>query len=113
VSAPPPGAELARLETIPDAGAIVVDVGGVSVLLTRRGAQAFAYINRCTHAHYPLDENGRVLVQEARYIVCPQHGASYELDTGKCAGGPCNGAGLTPVPVEMRAGAAFVAIPRE
>lgn len=105
MSDPAPGEVLARLEDVPDAGAIAIEIRGVALILARRGVQVFAYENRCAHADYPLQRaDGSILVQEARYLVCDVHGASYELDTGACAGGPCNGAGLRRVAVEVRDG---------
>lgn len=105
----PAGAVLARIAHLPDPGVRVVDCGGVSLLVTRRGAEIAVFRNRCPHAGYPLQRaDGRVLVQEGRYIVCGAHGASFVLDDGACAGGPCNGARLERVPVLVRDGAVFV-----
>lgn len=104
------GLALARLTDIPDPGAIVADAGGVSLILTRRGECAAAFLNRCSHADYPLQRaDGRVIVQEGRFLVCGVHGASYTLDDGACAGGPCNGKGLTAVAIEVRDGVIFTA----
>ncbi|GAM97100.1 ferredoxin subunits [alpha proteobacterium U9-1i] len=103
---PAPGAELARVEDVPDNGAIALHFENDSVLLTRRGAEVFAYVNLCPHSYYHLDrEDGRVLVQEQRFIVCPHHGASFELTSGACAGGPCNGEGLQTIAIDVRDGA--------
>lgn len=110
---PPPGAQLARTEDIADPGALVLTfkADGVyaSILLTRRGAQVFGYENVCPHAGYPLQRaDGGVLIQEGRYLVCGAHGASFVLDTGACAGGPCNGDPLKRIAVEVREGAVFM-----
>ncbi len=103
---PAPGSFLTRLEDVPDPGAVVLrfqsDGAHFSILITRRAHAVFAYENVCPHAGYPLQRaDGRVLVQEGRYLVCGAHGASFVLDTGACAGGPCNGEGLTPLAVEV------------
>lgn len=110
---PAPGAVLARLADVPDPGAIALHFARgderYSILIARRGGEAFAYENRCSHADYPLDrDDGVVLVQEGRYLVCPHHGASYALDTGACAGGPCNGAGLRRISIQVRDGAVLI-----
>jgi nitrite reductase/ring-hydroxylating ferredoxin subunit len=111
VSSPPVphGVELARLEDIPDASAIVVHAGKdetrVSLILTRRGERISCFRNRCSHANYPLQRaDGAILVQEGRYLVCGAHGASYTLDEGACTGGPCNGAGLERIAIVVRDG---------
>lgn len=101
---------LARLDALPDHGAIVAEFeeGGVrrSLILTRSGDRISAFRNTCPHAGYPLQRaDGRILVQENRYLVCAAHGASFTLTDGACAGGPCNGAGLERVEIEVRDGA--------
>jgi nitrite reductase/ring-hydroxylating ferredoxin subunit len=100
---------LARFDDLPDPGAIALTFRGegayFSLILARRGDAVFAYENNCPHAGYPLQRaDGRVLLQDARYLVCNAHGASFLLDTGACAGGPCNGEGLKPFAVELRDG---------
>jgi nitrite reductase/ring-hydroxylating ferredoxin subunit len=94
---------LARLDALPDRGAIVVEFedGGVrrSLILVRSGDRISAFRNKCPHAGYPLN----------RYLVCAAHGASFTLTDGACAGGPCNGAGLERVEIEMRDGAVHLA----
>ncbi|HRP12172.1 MAG TPA: Rieske 2Fe-2S domain-containing protein [Terricaulis sp.] len=105
-----PGATLALLADLPDPGALRVEAGGLSLILTRRGDRVAAFLNRCTHADYPLQHaDGRLIVQEGRYLVCAVHGASYALDDGACAGGPCNGRGLTRVAVAVRDGVVVIA----
>ena len=111
---PGPGALLAKLEDIPDASARAFDFTHddkrYSLILARSGDAVFAYENRCAHAAYPLERpDGAVLVQSGRYLVCAMHGASFELATGACAGGPCNGRGLTPVVIRVEANAVWMA----
>lgn len=110
----PRGVALARHEDVPDAGAIVVYAGEadarVSLILTRRGNAVSCFRNRCAHANYPLQRaDGRIVVQEARYLLCAAHGASYTLDDGACAGGPCNGDGLERIAITIRDGVVFTA----
>ena len=86
------GVLLAQVHDVPDCGAIALDFAKgedrFSMLLARRGDAVFGYENHCPHAGYPLERpDGRVLVQQQRYMVCTAHGASFELDTGACAGG--------------------------
>ena len=103
------GTLLARVSDIANPGAIVVkldpsDFWG-SVMLARSGGDIAAFHNRCPHAGYPLQhEDGRVRVQQGRFIVCGVHGASYELKTGACAGGPCNGDALTRIAIVVTDG---------
>lgn len=110
----PRGLLLAPMGSIPDPGAIVVYAGEgdarISLLLTRRGRHVACFRNRCSHANYPLQRaDGRISVQDGRYMLCAAHGASYTLEEGACAGGPCNGAGLERLAVAVRDGSVFVA----
>ena len=42
-------------------------------------------------------------------IECHAHGARFDPATGNCTGGPCDGRALTPLPIEERDGAAWLA----
>jgi nitrite reductase/ring-hydroxylating ferredoxin subunit len=110
----PRGVALARLQDIPNTSAVVVYVGEgdapVSLILTRQGEAIACFRNRCAHANYPLQRaDGRIVVQEGRYLVCAAHGASYTLSDGACAGGPCNGDGLERIAIVVRDGVVFTA----
>lgn len=54
-----------------------------------------AYLNRCAHVPVELDWNeGRFFDEGGLYLVCATHGAIYDPEDGRCAGGPCRGRGL-------------------
>lgn len=111
---PKPGLFLARVDAVPNPGAIVVDFAEgearLSIVVTRRGDAIAAFRNRCPHAGYPMERpDGRMVIQEGRYLVCTAHGASFALESGACAGGPCNGEGLERFAVEVRDGGVFIA----
>ncbi len=54
-----------------------------------------AYVNQCIHAGTPLDWwPNEFFSDDGRLLICATHGALYEPDTGRCAGGPCGGGGL-------------------
>ena len=106
---PASGTLLAKLDDIPDGEAHVFDFRAGpaiwSVILARRDGHVFAYENECPHAGHPLERpDGRVLMQEGRYLVCSAHGASFTVDDGECAGGPCGGDPLTAVAVVVADG---------
>lgn len=108
-----PGQVLARLGDLADPCAVVVRVEDdpfASVIVTRRGDAVAAFRNKCPHAGYPLQRaDGRIVVQEGRYMICAAHGASFTLESGACAGGPCNGDGLERIAVVVRDGSVSVA----
>ena len=43
--------------------------------------------------------------EDNRYLICANHGAIYEPKTGECYGGPCFGAVLQRIPLEVNGGA--------
>lgn len=73
--------------------------------VVRFGGQPRAYLNRCAHVPMELDWNeGDFFESSGLYLMCATHGALYEPDTGRCAGGPCSGGRLHPVAVSERDG---------
>lgn len=104
-----PGAKLKLLVDIPNPGGAPADDPDLPVLIVRSGDTVRAYINVCPHQGRPLClPSGKTLVSEGRYIVCPFHGASFELASGECVGGPGGGA-LKPVPVQVLDGVVVAA----
>ena len=104
--APAPGEVLAQLADIPDPGARPSDYEALPILVVRAGETVRAYVNVCPHQGRPLSlPSGKTLVSEGRFVVCPFHGASFDIASGACMGGPAGKAGLKPVAVEVRDGA--------
>ena len=104
----PSGLELARLDALADGDALLA--ADESVIVTRCGERVSAFRNRCPHAGYPLQRgDGRIVVQAGRFMICGAHGASFHLETGACAGGPCNGEGLERVAIAVRDGKVLTA----
>ncbi len=78
--------------------------------MVRLGAEARGYVDRCPHAGLPLAEQlDDYLSADGAVIVCSWHGALFDPDDGRCVGGPCVGAQLTPWLVEVREGTLFTA----
>jgi len=60
-----------------------------------------AYVNRCPHQGTELDwQPGQVFDDSGLYFVCATHGALFAADSGRCVGGPCQGASLARVAVD-------------
>lgn len=73
-----------------------------------------AYVNRCPHVPYPLDfGDGEVLDHDRKTIVCANHGARFDGDTGRCVWGPARGRGLEALAVSRDGDAWVVAISPE
>jgi len=64
-----------------------------------------AYLNSCPHQGRSLNwAPDQFLVETGGTLVCPHHGACFELETGECKSGPCQGARLTAVQVLVEHG---------
>ena len=69
--------------------------------LVRRGDRVFGYVDNCPHRDLPLHFiPGRYLSPDGTAILCVNHGARFDVETGACLGGPCAGLSLTPLPLE-------------
>ena len=78
---------------------------GPDFFVVRRGAEAVGYVNDCPHANLPLDlVPGRFLDPARARILCTNHGALFDIDTGVCVRGPCFGKRLVRAPLSVHGG---------
>jgi nitrite reductase/ring-hydroxylating ferredoxin subunit len=74
----------------------------------------YAYLNRCRHISLSLDwVDNRFFTEDSRYLICANHGATYEPTSGECIWGPCFGAFLKSVPLEIDQEKVFAFCPAE
>jgi nitrite reductase/ring-hydroxylating ferredoxin subunit len=70
------------------------------ILITRKGNNFYGFENACPHKGEQLDASpGVFLDEEGNFLTCGHHGAQFDLDTGKCFIGPCQGKSLTPITI--------------
>jgi nitrite reductase/ring-hydroxylating ferredoxin subunit len=68
------------------------------ILITRKGHNFFGFENACPHQGLRLDTvPGEFMDEEGNFITCGNHQAQFDLDTGHCFIGPCQGQALTPI----------------
>lgn len=73
--------------------------------VVRYGGAVRGFLNRCAHVPIELDWNeGQFFESSGLYLMCSTHGALYDPETGRCAGGPCRGGSLRPIRVVERDG---------
>jgi nitrite reductase/ring-hydroxylating ferredoxin subunit len=78
---------------------------GEAAFAVRFDGAVRAFVNRCAHVAVELDwQPGNFFDADGLYLMCATHGALYDPVSGACAGGPCRGQGLTPVPVREEGG---------
>lgn len=107
LSETPPGVHLAALEDIADGTArnfvLQMKAGRFHGFVVRKGEQVFGYRDRCPHMGLPLaQELDGYLTSRGELILCSWHGALFEVESGRCIGGPCVGTRLTLWPVAVR-----------
>lgn len=100
---------ICRLDELPEPGARGFSPPGArfpdEYFLVRQAGQVYAYRNLCPHAGSFLNwKPDAFLTRDQSRIMCSAHGALYEIATGRCAGGPCNGRELTRLPVAVEDG---------
>jgi nitrite reductase/ring-hydroxylating ferredoxin subunit len=66
------------------------------ILITRKGGRYFGYENACPHEGTRLDTApGEFMDEEGNFIACGKHKAMFDLDSGHCFIGPCQGKALS------------------
>jgi len=83
--------------------------GAWFVMIFQRGDGIVAYQNVCPHRFLSLSwAPDRFLIGDDGLLVCPHHGATFELDNGVCVQGPCEGDKLTPATVRIENGELWI-----
>lgn len=100
---------ISRLEELPDGDSrgFSLRPGGDlhDIFLVRQADRVYGYVNRCPHTGAPLDwVPHRFLSLDGQYIQCAMHAALFRIEDGACLGGPCNGTGLTSLPLVVENG---------
>jgi anthranilate 1,2-dioxygenase ferredoxin component len=67
----------------PEDGKLATTIGGWYLLIAKAGDGIFAVNDRCTHQAAQLSP-GRI---RRGVVMCPLHGARFEINGGKCIGG--------------------------
>jgi len=102
----PPGVRLAALDEIADGAArnfvLQMKAGRFHGFVVRKGEKVFGYRDRCPHMGLPLAQQLDEYLSSGReLILCSWHGALFEIESGRCVGGPCAGARLSVWPVTV------------
>lgn len=75
------------------------------IVVVRWGKRVFGYVNRCPHHGVNLDwERNQFFDPNGVRLMCGKHGALFDLGTGLCVEGPCQGSSLTPVSLSIHDG---------
>ena len=100
--------EIAPASELPNGERLFVEVGGKEIVIFNIADQIFAIGDVCTHDDGPLGDGDL----EGYNIVCPRHGAQFDVRTGRVMQMPAV-VDIPAYPVQVRAGNVFVGIPKE
>ena len=97
---------VAPLEAFADGSRVAVSIGAWAVLVCAHEGRYYGVENRCSHQDQPLTA-ARI---RRGHIICPVHGARFELETGTA----CNPPAIRPIrtfPVQVIDGWLEVGVP--
>jgi 3-phenylpropionate/trans-cinnamate dioxygenase ferredoxin subunit len=97
--------KVATIDELPSGVAKLVEVNQKRIALFNVGGRCYAIDDTCPHRGAPLSE-GDV---EGETVVCPWHGAIFELATGEVKRYPAS-VGVTTYEVRLEDGAISIAI---
>ena len=100
--------EIAPASELPNGERLFVDVGDRPIVIFNIAGQLFAIGDVCTHDDGPLGD-GTI---EGFNIVCPRHGAEFDVRTGKVMQMPAV-VDIPAYPVRVAEGMIQVGIPKE
>lgn len=100
--------EIAPASELPNGERLFVDVADKPIAIFNIAGQLFAIGDVCTHDDGPLGDG----MLEGHNIVCPRHGAEFDVRTGKVMQMPAV-VDIPAYPVQVREGAIFIGIPKE
>jgi nitrite reductase/ring-hydroxylating ferredoxin subunit len=74
------------------------------MVLRRRATLADCWLAPRVYFAQRFNALDRYLTPDGRLILCSWHGALYQVESGRCVGGPCAGQALRPWPVTAQDG---------
>jgi 3-phenylpropionate/trans-cinnamate dioxygenase ferredoxin subunit len=101
-------AEIAPVDELPNGERLFVDIGDTPVVVFNVSGQFFAIGDLCTHDDGPLGD-GDV---EGFNVVCPRHGAEFDMRTGEAVSMPAV-VDIPAYPVRVVDGKIEVGVPKE
>lgn len=77
-------------------------VGEDKVFAVKHEGQFYVYENACPHIGINLEfRENQFLDMDKRFIQCSNHNALFEIESGQCISGPCQGKALKAIPFDI------------
>ncbi len=100
--------EIAPVSELPNGERMFVDIGDTPIVIFNIAGQLFAIGDVCTHDDGPLGD-GDI---EGFNIICPRHGAEFDVRTGKVVSMPAV-VDIPAYPVRVVDGWIEIGVPKE
>jgi 3-phenylpropionate/trans-cinnamate dioxygenase ferredoxin subunit len=100
--------EIAPASELPNGERLFVEVADRPIVIFNIAGQFFAIGDVCTHDNGPLGDG----TLEGHKVVCPRHGAEFDIRTGKVLELPAV-EDIPAYPVQIRDGNIFLGVPKE
>lgn len=105
--------EILKFQDLTDleAKGLVASVSGKqrNIFVVRRNEKVYAYLNWCPHNQVLIDQiPNKFLNADKSYVQCSKHGALFDIESGLCIEGPCEGEHLKPLNVEIENGVIYL-----
>lgn len=100
--------EIAPASELPEGEQLFVELGDAPIVIFNLAGKFFAIGDVCSHDDGPLGDG----TLEGYNIVCPRHGAEFDIRTGKVMQMPAV-VDIPAYPVRLRDGTIFVGVPKK
>lgn len=100
--------EIAPASELPNGERMFVEIGDLPIVIFNTGGQLFAIGDVCSHDDGPLGD-GDI---EDFNVICPRHGARFDVRTGKVTSMPAV-EDIPAYPVQIRDGIIFLGVPKD
>jgi 3-phenylpropionate/trans-cinnamate dioxygenase ferredoxin subunit len=100
--------EVAAVEEIPNGERLFLEIGDDYIVLFNVAGGFYAIADLCSHDDGPLGDGG----VEGHSIICPRHGAKFDLRSGKVLSMPAV-TDIPAYPVRIIEGQIEIGIPKE
>ncbi|NCP15427.1 non-heme iron oxygenase ferredoxin subunit [bacterium] len=99
--------EIAPASELPAGGRLFVTIEDKSIVIFNVAGSLYAIADLCSHDNGPLGDGDL----EGDEVICPRHGARFDIRTGKTMGLPAV-VDIPAYPVRVREGMIEIGIPR-
>jgi 3-phenylpropionate/trans-cinnamate dioxygenase ferredoxin component len=100
--------QIAPLDELPDGERLFVDIGEHAIVIFSIAGQMYAIGDVCSHDDGPLGDGDL----EGFNVVCPRHGAEFDVRTGEAVQLPAV-VDIPAYPVRVRDGQIEIGVPKE